>query len=59
MRFSSQAELLNNGFVSFWLQIASAEIFANDDVLDEMKRLQERCLAAFASDFARFQDQTL
>jgi hypothetical protein len=59
MQFRSQAELLNNGFVSFWLQIASAEIFANEDVLDEMKLLQERCLAAFASDFARFQDQTL
>jgi hypothetical protein len=59
MRFSSRAELLNNGFVSFWLQIASAEIFTNEEVLEEMQKLQERCLAAFSADFARFQDQTL
>ena len=59
MRFSSRAELLNNGFVSFWLQLASSEIFANEEVLNEMQLLQERCLAAFNSDFARFQDQAL
>jgi hypothetical protein len=59
MRITSRAELLNNGFVSFWLSIASAEIFQNEDVLEEMQRLQEAALAAFASDFDRFQDQAL
>ncbi len=59
LRFNSRAELLNNGFVTFWLRIASAQVLGNDDVLEEMQHLQERALAAFSSDFARFQDQAM
>lgn len=55
IRTTTRAELLDNGFVSFWLRIASRAIRFDDEVRDELEGLMGRVLEAVRSDFERMQ----
>lgn len=55
IRTTTRAELLDNGFVSFWLRIASRAIGLDEEVRDELESLLAESLDAVRSDFDRMQ----